>query len=49
MPSPPEILDVRGLVGRVEVDRELEIEQQGGADGHVRVAGKIVVELERVA
>ena len=49
MPAPPEVRDVLGLERRVEVLREPEAEQPGEADGHVRVAGEVEVELERIA
>ena len=38
VPPPPELGDRRRLVGRVEVLREAESQQEGDADGHVRIA-----------
>src|SRR5512133_2422201 len=35
--APPEIGDVQGSVGRVEIDRKLDIEQERGTERHVRV------------
>src|ERR1700686_4786434 len=49
MPSPPEIDDVRGLVWRVEIDRKLQSEHAGEAERHVRVAGKVEIELQRIS
>ena len=49
MPPPPEFGDRRRLVGGVEVLGEMESQQQGDADGHVRVAREVAVDLQRVA
>ena len=49
VPTVPELRDRGGLVGRVEIDVEVEAKQQGYAYGHVAVAGEVAVYLERVA
>ena len=49
MPAAPEVGDVLGLERRVEVLREAEAEQPGEPDSHVRVAGEVEIELQRVA
>jgi len=49
VPATPEVGNVLGGVGAIEVGRKRDAEQQGGAQGDVRVSGEIVVELERVA
>ena len=48
VPAPPEFRDVCRLVGRGEIQRQHDAEHPREADRHVRVAGKIKVELERV-
>src|SRR5699024_4842897 len=45
----PELRDGRRLVGRIEVLGEAESQQQRETDGHVRIAGKVAVNLERIA
>ena len=49
VPPPPELGDRRRLVGCVEVFREAEAQQQGDADGHVRIAREVAVDLQRIA
>ena len=49
VPAAPEVLQVARRVGRVEVLREAEAEQQGEADGDVGVAAEVAVDLHRVA
>ena len=49
VPAPPEIHDARGLVRRVEVFRQAKAEHEAKADGHIRIAGKVEVELEGIA
>ena len=49
VPPPPELGDRRRLVGCVEVLREAEAQQQGDADGHVRIAREVAVDLQRIA
>ena len=48
VPAPPEVLYIRGLVGGIKVPRQMDIEEQRTAYGHVAVAGKVKVELERI-
>ena len=48
VPPPPEVLERDGGVRGVEVLRELEAEQERDADGDVRVAGEVGVDLHRV-
>ena len=49
MPAPPEFGDGGGDVGVVEVLGEIESQHLAHANAHHGVAGKIKVELERVA
>src|SRR5262249_24888355 len=49
VPAPPELLYRRGDVRPPEVLRETEPEHPAEADGHVRVAREIEVDLNRVA
>ncbi len=49
MPATPEVGNVLGGVRAIEVGRERDAEQQGGAQRDVGVAGEIVVKLERIA
>ena len=49
MPPPPEFGDGPGDVGVIEVLQEVEAEHLAKADGHVGVAGEIVVDLQGVA
>jgi hypothetical protein len=48
VPTPPELGDGSRLVGRVEVLDQHEAEHQRQAHGHVRIAGKIEVDLKGV-
>src|SRR6187402_3060376 len=48
VPTTPEVADVARLVGRIEVQRQLNAEHARQADRHVRVAGEIEVQLQRV-
>ena len=48
MPPAPEILDVQRLVGRIEIDRQPDVEQERSPDRHVTIAAEIEIELERV-
>src|ERR1035438_6643943 len=45
VPAPPEVRHAGRQVRTPEVDREVKSEQLGHADGHVRVAGKIEIDL----
>ena len=49
MPAPPEIGDRSGRVGIVEVLEEIDAEELGQPDGHVRISREIKVDLQRVA
>ena len=46
VPTPPELGDVAGEVGELEVGHQLEAEELGGADGDVGVSGEVPVDLE---
>ena len=48
MPAPPELGDRSRLVGRIEVDREPEAEQQGQPDRHIGVSREVAVNLQGV-
>ena len=48
MPPLPEFLDVHGQVGRVEVPRQVDVEQPGRSQGDVHVPGEVVIELEGI-
>src|SRR5581483_4348815 len=45
VPPPPEFNDAGRLIWRCEVDREPDSKQQGRADRHIGVAGKVKVKL----
>ena len=49
VPALPELADVQALVRRIEVERQLDVEHQRHARGHVAVAGEVEVQLEGVA
>ena len=49
MPAPPELGDRAGRVGIVEVLEEIDAEELGQPDGHVRISREIEVDLQRVA
>jgi len=46
VPTPPELGNVAGEVGELEVGHQLEAEELGGADGDVGVSGEVAVDLE---
>ena len=48
MPPPPELLRCLGLIGAVEVHRQVEAHEHGYADSDVRIAGEIRIDLQRV-
>ncbi|MNF95653.1 hypothetical protein D3C84_784160 [compost metagenome] len=48
MPAPPELGDVAGAVGGEEVQRQDHAEHPGQADGHVRIAGEVEIQLQAV-
>src|SRR5262245_6500339 len=49
VPPAPEVLDRLGDIRIVEVLEDSESEHPAEPDGHVRVAGEVEVDLERVA
>ena len=49
MPAAPELLDGGRGVRIIEVFAEMEAEHASETDGHIAVAGKIEVDLQRVA
>ena len=49
VPAFPEVRRVRSLVGRVEVLRQVEAHQHSHANGNVRIAREIGIDLQRVA
>ena len=48
MPSSPEFADAPGTVRKAEVLMEVKAKHFSQTDGHVRIPGKIVVDLERI-
>ena len=46
VPAPPELGDVAGEVGELEVGHQLKAEELGGTDGDVGVSGEVPVDLE---
>lgn len=46
MPSSPEFSDTFGNIGIIEVFRKMETENSSEADGYIRVAGKVKINLE---
>ena len=48
VPAPPELRDAAGQVGVVEVLQEREPQHAAHADGHVRIAAEVEVDLQRV-
>ena len=48
MPPPPELLRVPGLIGRVEVLGQIETHQHSHADSHIRIAGEVRIDLQRI-
>ena len=49
VPAPPEVHDARGPVGRGKILRQAQAQHEGGPHGHVRIAGKIEIDLESIA
>ena len=47
MPPPPEFRDAASTVGIAEVFRKVKAEDEAETDGHIAVAGKIVIDLQR--
>ena len=48
VPALPKINDVPGFVRRIEIDRKLDAEHVGQPYRHIRVAGKIKIQLQRI-
>ena len=48
MPATPKVTDALCLVGRVEIQRKPNAEKPSDPDRHVRVAGKIKIQLKRI-
>ncbi len=48
VPATPELSDIGGLVGRIEVQWQAHPKKPCAPDGHVRVTGEIKIELHRV-
>ena len=48
MPAPPEINDIRRPVRRIEVDGQPDVEKKRESNRHIRVSGKIVINLQGV-
>lgn len=48
MPAMPEFGRPVGLVGRVEVLRQVKSHEKGYSGRYVRIAGKIRIDLERI-
>ena len=49
VPAAPEFGDRLGDVGIVEIERKIDADHQAEADRHIRVAGKVEIDLQRVA
>ena len=49
MPTAPEINDAQGLVWRIEIQWQSDGKHAGKADGHIRIAGEIKINLERIS
>ena len=49
VPAAPEVHDTRGLVGRGKILRQAQAQHEGGPHGHVRITGKVEIDLEGVA
>ena len=48
VPPMPEFGDAFCLVGRIEIERQNDAEQERHADSHVAIAGKIEIDLQRI-
>ena len=46
MPAGPELLDRAGGIGIAEIFRKIETDEGAEADGHIRISGKIEVDLQ---
>ncbi len=49
VPSAPKVCDGGGDVGDAEVDRQVESHQGSQADGDIRIAAKVAIDLQSIA
>ena len=49
VPAPPELAQVVGKKGRGKVRQQPEAQEHGRADGQIGMAGKVQIELRRIA
>lgn len=49
MPAPPEFRDVHGAIGHLEILHESDTHHASTANGHVRIAGEITINLDCIA
>ena len=49
MPSVPEVCDRNSLVGRIEVDRQIQVQHPGDTKRHITVARKVEIDLQGIA
>jgi len=48
MPPPPKISEISGDIGSIEIFEEFEAHHPPQADGHIRISGKVKVNLESI-
>ena len=48
VPSFPKFTDVAGLIGRPEVDGQVESHEQGNTNGHIRISTEVGIHLKAV-
>ena len=49
MPSVPEVCDRNSLIGRIEVDRQIQVQHPGDTKRHITVARKVEIDLQGIA
>ena len=49
MPAPPEINNGTRLIRRIEIQRELQINQEAKPDGHFAITGEVEIKLQGIA
>ena len=49
VPAPPEIRGILRQIGHIEIPAQVKIPDRGDSNGHVGIAGKVTVDLQRVA
>jgi hypothetical protein len=49
VPPPPEVTNRNGAIRRIEIQRQRQTEHQAQADRHIRIAGKIEIDLQRIS